>query len=335
MSIASTEPEAVIQKRRGPKDLSEVIACLSSASCHMGLLIVLGLISAALHGSSSSEKLSVVLGSGPGNLGGDAGKLEGDDAFDQTLNANASAAAEEVLSSESLSAMQPTPLTEGANAWARSTNVADKALLIDDLDQVLGPQKMDGKSARKGMGGKGTGGVGDGTGGGGDPNGQPGFFGIPSNGRSVVYVMDCSGSMSEHGKFKLACRELLKSISQLTSRKRFFVILYSDGAYPMDADEPVAATPDKIEELRSWLEKVEPAGGTQPLGPLLYALSMKPDEIYFLSDGQFDVSLIMQLKQANSGKPIPIHTIDLMNYQTQGLMKMISRRSGGKFRFVQ
>ncbi len=329
------ESEAVITKKRGPKDLSEVIACLSSASCHMALLIVLGLISAAFHGGGTGDKLSVVLGSGPGNLGGDAGKLEGDADLDEALNGSLSAATEEMLSAESLSAMQPAPLTESLNGLASATNAADHAQLINELDNVLGPQSLSGKSSRKGLGGRGTGDSGDGTGGGGDPNGQPGFFGIASNGRSVIYVLDSSGSMSEHGKFKMACRELLKSIGQLKENQRFFVILYSDGSYPMDADEPLAATSDNIANLREWLDKVEPNGGTQPLASLLYALSMKPDEIYFLSDGQFDVAIVQQLKQANSSKTVPIHTIDLMNHQTIGLMKMIARRTGGKFHFVQ
>jgi hypothetical protein len=290
-------------------------------------------------GRTTEDKISLQLGSGPGNLGGDAGKVAGDAEFDAALRDMTSPTAQESLSADSLLTSQLSPTDVSGDALRSIAEPTDKTELPDHLnniplDETLAPKGLAG-GPRKGLGGNGIGDEGDGTGGGGDPNGTPGFFGIQSHGKSVVYVVDSSGSMDEHGKYKMACRELLRSIGQLTSKKKFFVILYSDGSYPMDADEPVPATPDKISQVREWLEQVQPNGGTQPLGALMYALSMKPDEIYFLSDGQFDASLVMELKRANPGRKIPIHTIALMNYQTTGMMKMIARHPGGKFRFVQ
>ena len=126
------------------------------------------------------------------------------------------------------------------------------------------------------------------------------FFGIGGYGQTFVYVVDCSGSMSERGKFERAIYELLHSIEQLASDQRYFVIFYSDAAYPMDADEPVLATEDEFARTRRWVSHVEPEGGTNPLPALLFALSLEPDAIYFLSDGKFDPVTLQELRIAKS-----------------------------------
>ena len=58
------------------------------------------------------------------------------------------------------------------------------------------------------------------------------FFGIGGYGQSFVYVVDCSDSMNEGGKFERAIYELLQSIEQLSGDQRYFVIFYNDDAYP-------------------------------------------------------------------------------------------------------
>ncbi len=162
------------------------------------------------------------------------------------------------------------------------------------------------------------------------------FFGLGGYGNSFVYVVDCSDSMNEANKFVRARYELLRSIEQLADDQRYFVIFYNDGAYPMDADKPVRATEEQVERTRRWVDYVVPDGGTNPLPALLYALSLKPDAIYFLSDGRFDPVAINVLKAKNRSRrnQVPIHTISFVNRETQGLMRTIARQSGGKFRFV-
>ena len=48
--------------------------------------------------------------------------------------------------------------------------------------------------------------------------------------------------MNDRGKFERARYELLKSIEQLGSEQRYFVIFYNERAYPMDADKPLQAS---------------------------------------------------------------------------------------------
>jgi hypothetical protein len=183
--------------------------------------------------------------------------------------------------------------------------------------------------------GRGGGGTGDGT-----SYKATEFFGIGGYGKTFVYVVDASDSMNENGKFERARYELLQSIEQLKSDEKFFVIFYNTGAYPMDADNPLSATQDNIATVSNWIRAVEPEGGTNPLPALIYALSLRPDAIYFLSDGQFDPNVILEMRGRNrqnlrlSIRTIPIHTIAFFDRMAEGLMRMIARNSGGEYRYV-
>ena len=154
------------------------------------------------------------------------------------------------------------------------------------------------------------------------------FFGIGGYGQTFVYVVDASDSMNENGKFDRARYELLQSIEQLASDQRYFVIFYNDVAYPMDADEPVLATEKQFAETADWVNHARADRGTNPLPALLHALSMRPDAVYFLSDGQFDPLTIQVLRMRNRPtkrigmRQIPIHTVAFVD-------------SGGEHRFVK
>jgi hypothetical protein len=167
------------------------------------------------------------------------------------------------------------------------------------------------------------------------------FFGIGGYGQTFVYVVDASGSMSEEGKFERACYELLQSIEQLSSDQRYFVIFYNNTAYPMDEDEPVLATPNQFRQTLRWIDEAVPNGGTNPLPALNLALSLRPDAIYFLSDGLFDpvtVNLVRMQNRPSKRKQvrqIPIHTVAFVDRSAIGLMRTIARDSQGEHRFVK
>jgi len=196
-------------------------------------------------------------------------------------------------------------------------------------------------ASMSGQAGGGKGHLGNGGGaasGDGSPFGkEDGFFGLGDTGQRLVYVVDCSDSMNDANKWKQASYELVRALKDLNYQQKFFVIFFSDGAYPMDADAPIPATYEEVGKTEEWVKEIQPMGGTNPLPALLYALTLEPDAIYFLSDGQFDPLVISELQQRNpkSAGQIPIHTVSFYNRDTVGLMRTISRQSGGKFRFVK
>jgi hypothetical protein len=285
---------------------------LVSAFCHLALMIALGLSAMASEDGWRGVKLLVNIGDGFESPALDEAPLE--DLI--TL---------EVAAEDPAAAMGPVQLLDPT-----TIATADFAALEALSENAANASGLEGLA----------------RGGRAEDDGAAGqaateFFGIGGYGQAFVYVVDCSDSMNERGKFGRARYELLRSIEQLASDQRYFVIFYNDGAYPMDADEPVLATQDQIARTTRWVNYVEPGGGTHPLPALLFALSLRPDAIYFLSDGQFDPLTIHELRLRNRPnnrlrlRQIPIHTIAFVDRATEGLMRTIARNSGGQFRFVK
>jgi Mg-chelatase subunit ChlD len=167
------------------------------------------------------------------------------------------------------------------------------------------------------------------------------FFGIGGYGQSFVYVVDASDSMNERGKFDRARYELMQSIEQLASDQRYFVIFFNDGPHPMEGESLVEATPEQVSRTARWVSGARASGGTNPLPALLHAISLRPDAVYFLSDGQFDPATITQLRWRNRAnrrlgtREVPIHSIAFVDRITERQMRTIARNSGGDYRFVE
>jgi hypothetical protein len=289
--------------------LRDLNAMLVSALCHLAAFIMLGLLSVVSQSGWPEVMLRAQLG----------------DSFDSSVIDDSLEAVEMENPTAESSAAGPIQMF---NVTTMST--ADIAAL-DALSE---------SSARaSGLEGLALDGTGEGDGVSAGASAE--FFGIGGYGQSFVYVVDCSGSMAEDRKFERAIYELLQSIEQLDSDQRYFVIFYNHAAYPMDADEPVPASEDQFARTREWIRYVHPDGGTHPLPALLVALSLRPDAIYFLSDGRFDTHTLHELRHRNRPnkrlaiRQVPIHTIAFVDRSTEGLMRTIARNSGGKFRFVK
>ncbi len=288
---------------------SDVNSLLVSAVCHLTALVAMAMVVAA--GGTNSPELQLAL-----NVSESSDLPAHDDAALQD--------AVNVEVAEDSAALGPVRLFD------------DAALAASDF----GPLEAVTESAASESGASGTAltDFGDATGG----SGQAGqaateFFGIGGYGQKFVYVVDCSGSMSESGKFERAVYELLQSIEQLNDDQEYFIIFYNHLSYPMDEPGLVPANEKQFEKTREWVSFVRPQGGTVPQPALLAALKMKPDAIFFLSDGLFDPGTGRDVRIRNRGKArrIPIHTIAFVNREAEGLMRTIARNSGGKYRFVQ
>lgn len=252
-----------------------------------------------------------------------------------TLMAEAGAGDEEIL--------DDSPLDDTIKLDASTDDAAALGPITSSPVSVSTPQfsALDAlsvsSSPASGLEGLAHGGAGKGDG----KMGSAEFFGIGGYGQTFVYVVDASDSMNQQGKFDRARYELLQSIEQLASDQRYFIIFYNDRAYPMDADEPVLATEDQFAATADWVKHARASSGTHPLPALLHALSLRPDAIYFLSDGQFDPMTMHVLRIRNKPskrarhRQIPIHTIAFVDHMTIGIMRTIARDSKGEHRFVK
>jgi hypothetical protein len=173
-----------------------------------------------------------------------------------------------------------------------------------------------------------------------DPNGidwrdvppwrQTSFFGIRSQGQFFVYVVDCSGSMSDEDRLVRAKRELRRSIIDLREPQRFKVIFYNDQAVPMPGDLPLSANHNSKDHLLHWLRLIEPDGETDPRGAMGLGLSYRPDAVFLLSDGEFPDGTVEAIAAKNPRK-VPIHCIDLSGGLAGDQLQRIARESGGQY----
>ena len=320
------------------ESLRELNSYLLSAVCHLLAFVLLGLLTAAARNAPHAMQLELQLGDGSDVFAGDEGALAGAEDLGETETESADA-----VETEQVFEFQAVATTEAIAVEAPLESLTEADAPFNDEDVA---KQVDRQLASKiGHGGGVFGEVGDGAGewsGRGSPSCvETGFFGIGDTGKSFVYVVDCSDSMNERNKFRRAKYELMHSLEQLADEQQYFVIFFSEGAYPMDADGTVAATEEHVAQTSEWISDVEANGGTNPFPALLLALAMQPDAIYFLTDGQFDPQIVLELRKRNRDNrrlglsQIPIHTIAFGDRRAEGLMKSISRNSGGEYRFVK
>lgn len=160
------------------------------------------------------------------------------------------------------------------------------------------------------------------------------FYGIEAGGDDFVFVVDMSGSMNG-ARFRRARNEVRRSIESLQASQRFFVIFFSDTAWPMPAAELLEANEKNLNATRRWLKQAQCQGGTNPLPAVLHALDLHPDAIFLLSDGRFDPEAVSQIHQAQSTPFTPIHTIGFASREGEPMLRAIAEASGGTYRFVR
>lgn len=189
-------------------------------------------------------------------------------------------------------------------------------------------------------------GLGGGTAGSGGDSGPPGvalgsgggvnFFGLRSSApgvRSIVYVVDRSGSMTD--TFTAVRAELKKSISALRRSQKFHVIFYNSGDPTENPPlKPVPAIDANKRAFFEFMDGITPSGGTRPERALRQALALEPDLIYFLSDGAFEAEVVDRLKEWNRGSRTKVYTIAYLDPQGRKLLEAIARQNGGEFKFV-
>ncbi|MDR3637509.1 MAG: VWA domain-containing protein [Isosphaeraceae bacterium] len=161
---------------------------------------------------------------------------------------------------------------------------------------------------------------------------QTSFFGVRAQGQVFIYVVDCSGSMIEESRLTRAKIELRRSVNALQAPQRFQVIFYNDEPIAMPGFLPKSADLASKDQLLQWLRLIEPDGKTDPRGALGLALSLRPDAIFLLSDGEFPDGTASSVTKKNPRK-VPIHCIDLGDGDTADQLKQIARESGGQYKW--
>lgn len=166
------------------------------------------------------------------------------------------------------------------------------------------------------------------------PKAAANFFGTKAIARSVVFVVDNSNSMGG-GKLETALLEMNKAIAQLKRNQKFYIIFYSDTAYPLFHPRPartlIPATAANKRRTAYWLESVEMCLHTRGSQAIQMARQLRPDLIYLLGDGAFTDKAAKEL----IGNPIPNAKINTLGMQVKKkdaeAFLAIAKKHGGSY----
>lgn len=168
------------------------------------------------------------------------------------------------------------------------------------------------------------------------------FFGVGAQGTKFVFVVDRSGSMEDNYRWTMAKRELKEAILGLTEDQEFYVFLYSEKTMGFRAGKGpklMKASPDNKADVFKWLDGHQPEGDTRPWKSVRLSLRLRPDAIFFLSDGELRDDTVIRLRKTNKEKTvrgekigkIPLHTVSLGRGFGAQTMKLIADENEGTF----
>ena len=161
------------------------------------------------------------------------------------------------------------------------------------------------------------------------------FFGKDVQANSVAFVIDASKSMSGL-RFQRARTELVNALSKLQPNQRFFVVFYTNETYPMffpdNTIELIPADPRNLGRVYNWIGQSQVQGGTQPQLAMALTLKLKPDVVFFLSDGDIPTETQGVVRYHNDGSAV--HTITFGSDVGSRIMRQIALKNGGEYRFI-
>jgi hypothetical protein len=161
------------------------------------------------------------------------------------------------------------------------------------------------------------------------------FMGVKSAARHVIYVIDFSGSMNGD-RFAHTRLELKRSIERLPEDGSFLVVFFDDGFVVMPPGKLVPATARNKSIAKSWIDSVDTRGGTDPSQALDFALKLKPETIFMMTDGQFMSNDYVNqvIDQENVNRYTSINTIAFHERAAEAELKKIARENHGDYRYV-
>jgi hypothetical protein len=170
------------------------------------------------------------------------------------------------------------------------------------------------------------------------------MFGLPGEGYKFVYVFDRSGSMGGDGSASLKAvkAELLASLKNLDTVHQFQIIFYNERPVLFNP----SGTPGKLafgnepnkRAAERFLDTIKAQGGTDHEAALRLAAAMKPDVIFFLTDGDEPKLTPQQMEKIQKWlSGIRINVIEFgpgPQPEKDSFLKEIARRVGGQYIYV-
>ena len=318
----SIDPEVVAESQVGFFD--RLPSWLASAIVHTVLLVLLACIS--LKPLEGEKAVQIDMTEGRKELNVDPVNLDAEFDLDtalsvetQTLPVEVSLELGEVASDaammEAIDAIKPVGSEYNNNALSKAFTAADAKRLSGQVN------------AKKGK--------------------KASFLGVEATGSKFVFVVDRSGSMGGV-RWMQARQELVNSIRSLSESQEFFIVLYNHQASTMlgllgDELQLIKASKDNLDKVEQWLYRQTPGGNTSPRNAMRIALSLEPDAVYLMSDGEFRDGTVEDLQKRNRHRKgerrgmvkTVVHCISFKSLSGAPTLQLIARQNNGSYAFVQ
>lgn len=140
------------------------------------------------------------------------------------------------------------------------------------------------------------------------------FMGVSGNAYRIVYICDASGSMLQ--RRHVVIQALNESIDKLKPVQFFNVFFYHNGDFEaLDKGQLIAATPANKTRAYDFAREMEARDSTDPTRAIRSAMAMKPQLVYFLTDGfdervdDFSKKLGTEFRTLNQSKEVHVNVI--------------------------
>ena len=154
-------------------------------------------------------------------------------------------------------------------------------------------------------------------------------FLLATQAESTVFVIDKSSSMQGES-FHLVSEALLGALNKLKQDQSFSIIFFDNVALQLQPAMLLTNNKRNKHAAEEFVAAQTPSGGTQPYTAISLALSLAPESIIVLSDGDFAISAVEKITQANLlHNRTTIHCIGLdHNIPT---LEQLAKENGGTY----
>ncbi|MCR9197541.1 MAG: hypothetical protein NXI04_02755 [Planctomycetaceae bacterium] len=174
--------------------------------------------------------------------------------------------------------------------------------------------------------------------------GETSFMDIVGDGQRFVYVIDASSSMNNDQRMDLAKSQLKGSLRLLQPNQQFQVLFYNESSTRIKlrrraAQDMYVATKVNIQLAEDEIDRVVARSGTKHKTPLLNALLLEPDVVYFLTDGDkpsLSPSELRMVKKTNRSRA-RIHVVEFatgLPETRDSWLEQLALQSGGVYRRI-
>jgi hypothetical protein len=158
--------------------------------------------------------------------------------------------------------------------------------------------------------------------------------------KSVVFVLDRSGSMGHADAYRRACTAVLANLAEWPPTTMFQIVPYNSQASPLCVNASTGLLPNNqetVEQVATLLAALPPTGWTNHRCGLHTGLLLAPDVLYLVTDADdLTADDVRAITTLNHGRTV-IHTIEMHSSyagRPTGALAQLANTNQGTYRRV-